>query len=1051
MIKLRTLISLGVIMVTWSVLAQEYSIEKISIEEGLSQSTINAIVQDQKGFLWLGTQDGLNRYDGRNFKVFKRNPFDTTSLSNNFVTALLIDSSERLWVGTRNGGLHLFDAKTEQFRRYEHDPQQATTLSSNYITTIYEDSQKQLWIGTVNGLNRALFSAEDSTALSFARYRYRDNFKDQRIAGDQFIRSILFTADQRLWVGTRKGLWCYRLDSLGQLIALNTDKPLLDFSRSVNVLRQVDTEKIWAGTSRGIFSIESSFRPDTDTLAVKVDNFLPQNTITDILWTKDGNFLVSTDNGLFCKKLDTMDRVTDFEPFTINSSEQLVVREISQVFEDRIFNGLYWVGTQLSGLVKMVEKRAKFNTLRLDASYPYRNQLSPSVRYVFEDSTEMIWIGLREGMLQYALPTGEYKLVERIRIDQTRKLLPTSLISKVTADRDGTIWASTYLGLYRLSRDAQGTLLAHRISSPSYCTDRAAFSFFETEEGYYFGTSLGLNFMDRITRKVESCPTMLDSLQARNTDYRVHAFLKDRQQNLWIGSTKGLLVFRNIEGSFWTQRDRQPNIFYHNKNDKNSLIDDYIHQIIEDREGNIWLGTRLGLVEATLTEEGIGLTTYREQEGLANDVVYSILEDTLRAQLWLSTNNGLSRFDLKSRRFENFRMKDGLQSNEFNEFAAHQGVSGNLYFGGVNGLTYFRPDDIKSQQSYCPLWISELTIGGKEEVNLLEMDREKPIELDYDQNSFSIKFVCLDYNSPNALSYEYDLEGGAIKNARIGNSRQINFPKLEPGEYNLCVRTVGTEEEPALNSDSIAIIIRSPFWKKSWFYAFLGLITIGIIWGVYHLLYRLKMKRIEEIEKVRINAAQDFHDELGSKLSVISMYSELTREQLKNEDKNTSVLLEKVVKTSNSLYDSMKDMLWALNPEQDKLKDLFFQLKDFGEELFTDSGILFQSEGIKQPLDYIQLPMHHKRHLLLIFKEAMHNALKHANCKMVTLMVKPGKQDLKVVLKDDGKGFSEKEEYQGEGLRNMQQRAAKINCQLHIQSDGSGTTVSLTCPISKNK
>lgn len=1051
--KLRTLVVLSCLFGVLSGMAQEYTFQRISIEEGLSQSSINAIAQDDKGFLWLGTQDGLNRYDGRHFTVFKRLPFDSTSLADNFITSLLIDSQDRLWVGTQKGGLHLYDPKTERFRRYSSIPADSTSISNDHITVIHETTDQQIWVGTANGFNQMQTVEDDSLRFTFIRHQMPVDFNAQRNAN--FISALQSDSRKNLWIGTMQGLRRYRAITRDSLEQIPVDVWTGNKQPPVEALQVGPEGDIWVGSRRGLYRLVPENEDEKAQEQFRLEPYLIDQPIIDLNLTNDDHLMAVTfEGGILRSQLPVNDNIAAIPDFIPLSEENEVLSTLTsriptKLFVDQKFPGLYWLGTRLGGVQKVMAKKKKFYTLYFDEFS--EAGLSPSVRFVFEDSSGWVWVGLNEAMLKYELASGSYQVVFEIPIEGYRSQLRTNMIASVHRSADGRYWAATYIGLFELKYDAKGQLMASYRHTNQECEDLGVFNLYSSEDGFLLGTHLGLNYMPFTTNEISTCPTILDSTHARLPNYRVHTFLEDRNDNLWLGSTNGLMLFNGGENRPF-QNNTNITYYYHNKDNPSSLVDDYIHQIVEDRSGQIWLATRLGLSLVTPEQNDLRFTTYREKDGLANDVVYSILVDSLENKLWLSTNNGLSRFDPLTREFDNFRINDGLQSNEFNEFAAHRGQSGRFYFGGVNGLTYFFPHEVQSHTTQGPIWITKLALNSGESFNLLEADRRRPVELDYGQNAFTIHFVGIDYYDPEGYDYLYDLEGAGIKDARIGKNNLINFPRLEPGNYTFCVRAVGINEQVEGPSDSLTIIIRAPYWRQTWFYMLIGGLCLAVIWGGYHLTYLMKMRRIAEIEKVRINAAQDFHDELGSKLSVISMYSELTKEQLSQQQQDqegTRILLDKVIQTSNSLYDSMKDMIWALNPEQDKLEDLFFQLKDFGENLFSHSDIEFRCQGIQGSAELIELSMHNKRHILLIFKEAMHNALKHSGAGLVHLNIYREPKHLLIELQDDGQGFAldQPSSSGGEGLQNMRHRAEKIKCQLNIQSGKEGTTIQLRCPL----
>jgi len=399
--------------------------------------------------------------------------------------------------------------------------------------------------------------------------------------------------------------------------------------------------------------------------------------------------------------------------------------------------------------------------------------------------------------------------------------------------------------------------------------------------------------------------------------------------------------------------------------------------------------------------------------------------------------------------FENFNFKDGLQSNEFNERSICESKDGKIYFGGVNGYTGFYPKQIQLDGIQPPVWITSLKVNEALRFNLLGKDRTAPIVLNYDQNFFSINFTGIDHLYPESVSYNYDLEGSSAKRIELGSSQQVNFTNLSPGKYVFCVRAKSKGGLVNQLGDSVEIFIEAPFWQSTWFYGLLLGFLAFLIWVAFYINYRIKMSKIQDIERIRKNVARDFHDELGSKLSIISMYSSLAKNGVKPPPDKMGLYLTKITNTSNSLYDSMRNLLWALNPEADTLSDLFFQLKDYGDELFSHSNIAFQSVGIPDELRKIELAMDVKRHLLLIFKEGMSNIMRHAECTEVKLNMMVVKRVLIMELMDNGKGFEVEEAYKGEGIKNIRNRAEKINARLFLQSDDSGTIIKLIFPLVK--
>ncbi|MEM1321002.1 MAG: two-component regulator propeller domain-containing protein [Bacteroidota bacterium] len=1028
--------------------AQEYSFTAVTIEDGLSQSTVNAMVQDQRGFLWIGTQDGLNCYDGHRFKVYKKDPFDTSSIADNYISNLYVDYKDRLWIGTMKGGLSMLDARRERIRNYDHEAGDSGSLSDNRVNLLFEDRQSRLWVATPKGFDQIIEQADGK--LHFKRHQF---LRDKRpSAGGFTITSVLEEDYDHWWVTTFSGVFYCRLDEDGQIVEV--EHPLStwfqeegqSWGRIAGRICKDRQGRLWVGSQRGLIC----YTPSTAAIQTyELGNNEPgykSVRIFDICLTTNDKLLVAGNNGLHVLNYADGAYASSFQQIRPGEQERLrSFKHPMTILEDRLHKGLYWVGTDLSGLVRVYERKKKFQTDYLEV-LKSDYEISSSVFQIVEDTLNRLWLGTPDGIAIYDKQKSKYRFFPEINCKNFR--IKAASLNTLFRDAEGTIWAGTYNGPLRLYFNRRGMLCADHYLQGYECESPAVFSIYEEAEVYYLGSFAGINFLDKSTNTIEPCPIIFDTVQQERFDYTYTSFLRDKDSNLWVGTSRGLLFFRDLQGSLRDHKNKTPEFYHYDRNDKNSLVDDHINHIMEDRSGEVWLATMNGLVKAHPTSKGMHFESYSEKDGLANNVVYGMLEEADGYHIWLSTNNGLSRFDPRNGRFYNFNLRDGLQSNEFNAHAFYKNDEGELFFGGINGVTRFFPDQIQLEEQMPPVWITDLTTFSGRHYNLLDIANRSSIKLDYYENSFSVHFTGLDFLYPDELNYYYDLEGGYARNMPIGNNQQLNFNALAPGEYSLCVKAASKDGVFNYLGDSIHICILAPFWQTSWFYAFLVLSTLLLAGLGYHLVYRFKLRKVAEIDAVRKLAAQDFHDELGSKLSIISMYSELTKKQLNGAVKYAPTYLNKVITTSNSLYDSMKDMLWALNPEQDTIHDLFLHLKDFGEELFSHSETDFHSLGIESDWGDKLLPMQYKRHILLIFKEAMNNSLRHSKASTITLKMSNVRNILTVEVGDNGKGFQETMGHRGEGLNNMESRARRISGKLFVSTSSTGTLVKLVCPLS---
>lgn len=1027
--------------------AQDYHFKQISLAEGLSQSSINAITQDANGFLWFGTQDGLNRFDGNSFNIYKNIAFDSSSLAENFITALSVDNKNRLWVGTMNEGVHLFHPESETFSRFYHQPNDKTSLSSNNITKIYTDKKGNVWVGTTNGLN--LIEVEKGK-ISFKRFQYNPTLA-RSFPDINYVNDILVDSKNNLWLGTVKGLFQFEVITTKKGIELQQKNKwqneleetkkfdfTIQFTQNIahNNIRAIEEDslgRIWIGSVRALQILDDK---TFETISILKNEAYEK--VNDLHLGSKGQILVGTYYGLFIFKYENE---IYQKPLLLehleNDVNSLQDNMILHIFEDNHHEGLYWLGTYLSGIQQIYKRKKRFTTNYLQ-SPDIGKIIGASVHLILKEKNNILWLKTTSGLIRFDKKTDKYRLIETLPIIGKKEIYYPNRSTLIFKDSKEQIWLGSKIGLLKLIK--KGNSYAVKLFQPKKEEERSIFGVYEQEEKLYLGSWSGINVLDLKTEMLKEKAIVIDSIGSQNYGYEVRQLLKDKKNNWWIGTTHGIVLFRNVIGDFWQHlQTNKGEVYTHNPNDKKSLISERITAICEDINGGIWFGTHSALVKVIDKKGKIEFQSFGEKEGLANNLVYTVAHD--KKHLWLSTNRGLSRFHIKNETFANFNIKDGLQSNEFNSNSFFQAEDGELFFGGINGYTSFYPEEIKMETKPPKVLLTTLETRN-ETYNLLN---KKSIQLKYTHNSFSVQFIGLDLLYPTDVEYFYRLESESEDDLiSLGNSRQVNFTQLGAGTYTLRILAKNRDGAMNLIGDTIEIIIEAPYWQSWWF--FLGVLALisFLFWAVYHIRYLDKMQKLAEIERVRKNAAQDFHDELGSKLTVISMFTELTKSRLNGNYHEVAPYLDKVSDTASSLYHSMKDLIWALNPEQDTVQDLFLQMKDFGDELFDQTGVEFKSEGIETALQNLQIPMEYKRHILLIFKELMNNALKHSDCTAVYLTIKSTGKNLEISLEDNGMGFNSMDEYDGDGLKNIYSRANKINGKIKMCSNNRGTSVTLS-------
>ncbi|MGH7454112.1 MAG: triple tyrosine motif-containing protein, partial [bacterium] len=447
-------------------------------------------------------------------------------------------------------------------------------------------------------------------------------------------------------------------------------------------------------------------------------------------------------------------------------------------------------------------------------------------------------------------------------------------------------------------------------------------------------------------------------------------------------------------------------------------------------------------------------TCFTEKNGLANNVIYGILPDA-RGHLWLSTNRGLSKFDPRTESFKNYDPTDGLQSYEFNASAYHRGPRGEMFFGGINGFNSFFPEKIKDNEHVPAVVITAF----KKFDQIVEFDRDiadlDEMTLSADDDFIAFEFVALDYTNPQNNRYAYQLAGFDETWIYSGARRYASYTNLNPGKYVFRVKASNNDGVWNEVGYAVTITIAPPFWR-TWWFALLSassLMCAAVVFYKYKVKFQIRRAlemegvRTLENERVRKQVADDFHDELGQKLTNMTLFAEILKRRLNGIAAENANYLDKIRETSATLSIGVRNFIWALDPEQDSLYDLAIYLKDSGDEIFDKTGIHFRARGILPELERVKLPMNWRRHLTLIFKEGMNNILKHAACKNVTLEIALKHDSLIIALSDDGKGFKGNGQNgtngeSGRGLNSMSNRAAKLQGEIRVITYlGRGTTI----------
>lgn len=815
-------------------LAQQPAIrfEQISLEEGLSDGTVYSIVQDQTGFMWFGTQTGLNKYNGYDITVFRHTPSDENSVANDNAGNLFRDSQGIIWIGTWGSGMDRLDPRTEQFTHYPGQPDNPAGLSDDRVQTIYEDSAGRLWIGTAGGGLNLL----DRQTQTFTRYQ--PDPTDPHSISHERIWRIVEDPSGLLWVATSEGLNLF--DPQQERFTVYKHDPDDPDSLIHSLVRTLYVDKagvLWVGTEEGL----DRFNRETETFTHFTHDpndptSLPDNTINALLEDQHGNFWVGTSRG----GLNRMDRQTGTFDRYLNDPDNpysLSYNDVRWVFEDR--SGVMWVATRGGGVNKFNWTAGQFTYLTYDPDDP-DSLSSNDVRAIYRDQEGLLWIGTKGGGLNKFDGSSFTHYQE-----ETDGLTSDDVYAIHEARNDGALWLGmSGGGLIRFEPETEAiTAYLPDPNDPYSLSHEDVNSIYEDQAGFlWIGTKGGgLNRFDPRSEtftRYQHDPD--DPTSLGNND--VYGIYQDRSGTLWVCTYGGGLNRLDPDSQSFTRYQYDPD-------DPTSLSSNDIYTVHQDQFGVLWVGTANGGLNK-MGEDG-GFTRYTQQDGLYSDVVYGILEDQL-GNLWLSTSRGLSRFEPSSTNFINYDISEGLEYMGYNIGAYYQSRDGEIFFGGINGLVQFIPAQVRNNPHPPPVVIT----GFNHPHGPSNFDRPiwqlEEIELSYEDEvedeTFSFEFAALDYTDPTKNQYAYQMEGFNKNWIEAGNIRFASYTNLSPGSYTFRVR--GANNAGVWNEEgaSIRVVVTPPFWRTWWFQITAVLLGVGVVYSGYKFRIRQMERQRERLQ-----------------------------------------------------------------------------------------------------------------------------------------------------------------------------------------------------------
>ncbi|HEY9113779.1 MAG TPA: two-component regulator propeller domain-containing protein [Bacteroidales bacterium] len=1034
--------------------------EHFTADNGLPQNSVNCIMQDSQGFIWIGTQDGLCRYDGYQFKIYQNKADSKNSLSNNYVWHIAEDKEGIIWIATFGGGVNRFDPETEKFTHFMWEKGNPNSVSTN--NTFYVlDGGKVIWVGTNDG-----FCSIEKVSGNVQRFLKTSGIKDG-LAGN-YIGELAFKEPDVLWLTSDSGLTQYNLIDDKIEFLINSSKYYFAHFGTIDRFKKYGDD-FYLIDSGSIFLLnkKNEFR-----LLLKTKDVPTKNRVAflGILPNNDGTFWINSNQGLIYLNNTGVPKLFVNEP---GNPASLANNNILSILRSR--SGVLWLGTR-GGLEKLEHVDSEIKLVKRQSGK--KNTMSHSqVSGIAEDDFGRIWMGTAEGVNVYNREKDEF-YVFRHQPGNPQSITQDYILS-LLRDSDGNFWAGTKGGgINKIIPDKQNPDLIKARVVQYYLDGKSIQHICEDNNGILWLGSSGGSLI-KFNSKTGSSKNYVWSLDSLGPSHPyVFYVFKDSFQNLWLGTaTGGLNLFNPEKERFLYIRNNSEN--------KYSLSNDLVISIVEDSKHQLWVGTTGGLNKLNFPlrrnmydflYDSLDLKTdslftiYTRQDGLPNDLIYGILEDN-QGHLWISTNKGIVKFDPSKPTpvLKMYDISNGLQSNEFNQNAFYKNKKGEMFFGGIGGLNIFNPDRLKGNTYVPPVYITDFKLfnssvplksDSTNESFYLEkaIHKTNRIELEYKHDVITFDFVALNYINPEKNQYQYKLEGFIPDWIDAGSNRSATFTNLDAGTYVFKVRASNDDGVWNETGTSLTIVVPPPPWLSWWAFLFYFIIAVILLYIFierrikiatrrYEMEAEIERARVEARENFRVKTSQDFHDEAGNKITKINLFIELAKTEKGEKYKE---YLEKIAQNTRELSVGMRDLIWALDPEKDTLTDTLLRLKEFGESIFVETGSRFEIIGMQQHFSDIKLNMDTRRAIMLIYKEAMNNAAKYARASRILIIVDFSNDFLSIELKDDGIGFeTENPDFNpGYGTKNMHSRAEKIGAELNIKSEiNKGTSVLLKMHI----
>jgi ligand-binding sensor domain-containing protein/signal transduction histidine kinase len=971
---------------------------------------VSSIFQDRQGLLWFSTRDGLFRFNGTEFHQYKHSAANPNSLPSNEVNFCYQDIDNVYWIGVSGKGLYTFDEKLDRFIPWKNKNTQEIDLSNQTnLLCPFEDNKGVLWMSAATlGLVRINKKENTATLFNICDNPYPlDLYRSCR-----WVHHAIENKDGSFWLTSNDGLihfdpvtGHFKISRLGDELT--------------NIMRDGDGN-LWISTWGGGLKL---FDPDSQTFTSYLWRERKEGT-TNIINAiaekdKDHLWISSVDAGLMV--FDKIEHT--FQPVVAQTEEKKALVNAGPLLRDRENN--VWVVCNKE-LVR-INSSDIFNFV--DFSNPALKQAKAGTCAFHIPSDSLVFIGTtytREGLETFNLKNHKLAWIPLKNNGQSEN------VNDIYQSFDGVIWIATDEGVFQLNRK---TFVAKKFNSPDpHYRESFEHAFIKISEDaqhrIWFATRrFGLFMLDRDSPEIIHYSS--DSIGAHHLPYdHINDMKIDKHGNKWLAlhaylpSQPGLMCLTH-DGNVVSYLER--------------FTREIVYQLIVTTDGDIWVSTAqngLFRIKQPLTKNEM-IIQYTEDEGLSGNRTYGLTEDGQK-NIWVATSTGLSVFSNK--KFYTFSRNEGLSSNFIEASPYFDGE--NIYLLYADAMQYFRPDSLLRQhRKPGKISIESITINQHPITNIFDVQK---LSLHYFENNLSFRFSAFDLAQGDQLQYEYRLLGSDTNWINIGGNRQLFFSNLAPGSYTLSIRAKDHYGNIGSQEWSMPIHVRAPFWKTAWFY----ILCTALLATMIYVVYRIRIKRVIAEQKLRNKIARDLHDDIGSSLSGIKLFTTMANDKLKLEKSEAAPIIERIGERSEKMMEAMSDIVWSINPANDSIEKMLVRMKQYAAEMMEPRNIHFEF-SVNEKILKAKLNSDSRKDVYLVFKESINNAVKHAEATEVKIDLDVVGKKLLLTIKDNGKGFDPLlTTGNGNGLENFKQRAKNLNATINIGSQpGSGTSVTLLMPI----